>query len=637
MRARLLSLLLGLALVSSGVISGVSSGAEDEISKARRGLYGTPVVGPVSLTNSSRIDSLYRAGNLYLSLRDAIALAIENNLDVEFQRLNAPIAQTDTLRAKGGGTLRGISTSIDEVPPGLGGPGAPLVTAAATGNIGNTALAAYTSDLSIITEPPLNNSILAPAAYASGPPIPAFDPALTGTSEYLHSTTLEASPLTTGLPTLTEGAVTNNLGYSQGFGPGTQLNVGFNNVYTNAVSERNLYNPYTASSLGINITQPLLRGFGIALNRRFIRIAKNDEKINDLVFKEQLISTVSGVIRLYQDLVALDEDIANRRETLALAQRLFEDNHNKVQAGTLAPVEETRAQAQVASARQDLINAQGFADQQELIVKSVITRRFTADPMVRSAHIVPTDTLDVPDSQPEPAIDDLLASASKNRPDLLYAGIQVDNSRIYLEGSKNQLKPELDLVGTAQNNGLAGSLDPLYNPGSSVGAPTPPVLEGGYGDVLGQIARRAYPTYGIGLNLTLPLRNRVAEADVVRDEYQVRQTEVNRQRLVNSVRLEVESALVSLNRARDAYAAAVEVRKLQEQSLEIEQERYQVGLSTTFLVLQYQSFLAQARSTEIAARGTYAKSRTALDRAVGFTLEDNGVSVADAYKGIGRR
>jgi outer membrane protein TolC len=250
---------------------------------------------------------------------------------------------------------------------------------------------------------------------------------------------------------------------------------------------------------------------------------------------------------------------------------------------------------------------------------------------------VPTDTLEVPDNQPEPALDALIASANKNRPDLLYAGIQVDNSKIYLEGSKNELKPELDLVGTAQNNGLAGSLDPLYNAGSSVGSAVPPVLEGGYGDVLSQIARRAYPTYGIGLNLTLPLRNRVAEADAVRDEYQVRQTEVNRQRLANSVQLEVESALVSLNRSRDAYAAAVEARKLQEQSLEIEQERYEVGLSTTFLVLQYQSFLAQARSTEIAARGTYAKSRTALDRAVGLTLEDNGVTVADAYKGVGPR
>jgi len=629
MWARLISLLLTLTLVSPG--------AEDEISRARRGLYRAPAVAPVSFANTTRFDSLYRAGNLYLSLRDAIALAIENNLDVQFQRLNAPIAQTDTLRAKGGGTLRGIFTSVDEVPPGLGGPGAPLVTAAATGNIGNTALAAYTSDLSIITEPSLNNSVLPPGPYSSGPPIPAYDPALTGTAEYLHSTTPEVSPLTTGLPTLVENAVTGNIGYSQSFSPGTQVNVGFNNMYNNEVTERNLYNPFTNSSLGINVTQPLLRGFGIALNRRFIRIAKNDEKINDLVFKEQLISTVSGIIRLYQDLVALDEDIVNRRETLALAQRLFEDNHNKVEAGTLAPVEETRALAQVASARQDLINAQGFADQQELIVKSVITRRFTADPLVRSAHIVPTDTLDVPANPAAPSVDQLIASANKNRPDLLYAGIQVDNSKIYLEGSKNELKPELDLVGTVQNSGLAGSLDPLYSPGTSTGIPVVNVFQGGYGAVLSQIARRAYPTYGIGLNLTLPLRNRVAEADAVRDEYQLRQTEVNRQRLTNSVQLEVESALVSLNRSRDAYAAAVEARKLQEQSLQIEQERYDVGLSTTFLVLQYQSFLAQARSTEIAARATYAKSQTALDRAVGLTLENNSVSVGDAYRGVGPR
>jgi outer membrane protein len=627
MKARLLGLLLTLILVASG--------AEDEISKDRRGLYRAPVVPQVSFANTPRIDTLYRAGNLYLSLKDVIALAIENNLDVEFQRLNAPIAQTDTLRSKGGGTLRGIFTNIDEVPPGLGGPGAPLVTSAATGNIGNTALAAYTSDLSIITEPGLNNSVLPPGPYASGPPIPAFDPALVGQEQYLHSTIPEASPLVSGLPTLVQGAVTSNIGYAQGFSPGTQVNVGFDNVYTNAISERNLYNPFTASSLAINVTQPLLRGFGIALNRRFIRIAKNDEKITDLVFKEQLISTVSGIIRLYQDLVALDEDIVNRRETLAVAQRLYEDNHNKVDAGTLAHVEETRALAQVASARQDLINAEGFAAQQELIVKSVITRRFTADPLVRSAHIVPTDSIDLPVDQAKPSLDDLVAAANKNRPDLLYSGIQVDNSKISLEGSRNELKPELDLVGTVQNNGLAGSLDPLYSAGTSTGIATPPVLQGGYGDALGQILRRDYPTYGIGLNLTLPLRNRVAEADVVRDEYQLRQTQVNRQRLTNSVQLEVESALVSLNRARGAYEAAVEARKLQEESLQVEQERYDVGLSTTFLVLQYQSFLAQAKSTEIAAKATYAKSRTALDRAVGLTLENNSVSVGEAYRGSG--
>jgi outer membrane protein len=333
--------------------------------------------------------------------------------------------------------------------------------------------------------------------------------------------------------------------------------------------------------------------------------------------------------------VALDEDIVNRRETLAVAQRLYEDNHNKVDAGTLAHVEETRALAQVASARQDLINAEGFAAQQELIVKSVITRRFTADPLVRSAHIVPTDSIDLPVDQAKPSLDDLVAAANKNRPDLLYSGIQVDNSKISLEGSRNELKPELDLVGTVQNNGLAGSLDPLYSAGTSTGIATPPVLQGGYGDALGQILRRDYPTYGIGLNLTLPLRNRVAEADVVRDEYQLRQTQVNRQRLTNSVQLEVESALVSLNRARGAYEAAVEARKLQEESLQVEQERYDVGLSTTFLVLQYQSFLAQAKSTEIAAKATYAKSRTALDRAVGLTLENNSVSVGEAYRGSG--
>jgi outer membrane protein TolC len=622
MKVRLLSVLLVWSLASQA--------AGDEISQYRRGWYHSPSVGAVTFTDTPRIDSLIRAGNLYLSLQDAIALAIENNLDVEFQRLNTPIAQTDTLRARGGGSLRGIDTSVTEVPAGIGGPSAPILTAAASGSTPSTALPGYSSDLTIITEQPTNNSVLTQFPYSSGPPIPAFDPSINGTLGYEHQNTPQASTLTSGYPTLVQDTLTGNLGYNQSFSPGTQISAGFNNSWNSLTTTRNNYNPYTMSSLGVTVTQPLLRGFGIALNRRFIRIAKNDEKITDLVFKEQLISTVSGVIRLYQDLVALNEDVTNRRETLALAQRLYEDNKNKVDAGTLAPVEQTRAQAQVAAARQDLINAEGFVAQQELIVKSVLTKRFSADPLVRAAHIVPTDTIDVAASTPMPKLDDLLAEANTNRPDLLYAGVQIDNSKISLEGSRNELLPELDLVGTAQNSGLAGSLNPNYQPLSG-STPAPDPFLGNYGDTLAQIARFNYPTYEVGINLTLPLRNRVAQADVIRDELQVRQSEINRQRLINLVRLEVEDAVVALDRSRAAYEAAVEARKLQEESLTIEQERYAVGLSTTFLVLQYQSFLAQARSTEIAAKSTYAKARTALDRAVGVTLDRNNVSVSSAY------
>ena len=629
MRARLLSLLL--------VSTFVSQAAEDQISADRRGLYRTPEVAPVSLSNSPRIDGLVRAGNLYLSLEDAVALAIENNLDVQWDRLNVPISQTDTLRAKGGGLLRGIPTTLTEVPVGIGGPSAPLITAAASGTTPTSTLPGYSSDLSIITTSQTTSNLLPYSSFGTGPPVPVFDPAVVGQVQIERGSTPETNLLSYGTPVLTARQLIGNIGYQQGFSTGTQFSGFFNNDFENTNSTTSFYDPYSTSSLGFNITQPLLRGFGIKVNRRFIRIAKNNEKITDLLFKEQLIQTVSGTIRLYQDLVALSEDVTNRQDTLALAQRLYEDNKNKVDVGTLAPVELTRAQAQVAAARQDLINARGFVRQQELILLSVITRRFTADAALHSVHLVPTSNLDTPTDLPTPETGELIRTANANRPDLLSAGIQIENSHIALEGSKNELLPEVDLVGGYSDTGLSGMANRGYQ--SVTGTPLPTNLnyQGNYGDVLSQLGRQSFPTFSVGLNLNLPLRNRVGEADVVRDELQVRQNEVRRQQLANQVRLEVEDAVVALQRARDAYDAAVEVRKLQEESLKIEQERYGVGLSTTFLVLQYQSYLAQARTTEIAAKATYAKARTALDRATGATLERNNVSVADAAAGKARK
>jgi outer membrane protein TolC len=619
-----------IALLALAAVA-LAQAEEYSINNYRRGLYRAPQVPPASLSDSPRIETLIRAGNLYLSVHDAIELAIENNLDVYFQRLNPQIAQTDILRAKGGGLLRGITTGVSEVPSGIGGPGAPLINAAASGSVQNTNALNYTSDLAIISEGQTNSSVLPSTPFSNGPAVPIFDPAVVGTISSGHQSVPQTNVVTAGSPNLITRSTLADISYVQGFGPGTQILGSFNNSFISTNSVRSRYNPYSIGSLGVTITQPLLRGFGVALNRRFIRIAKNDEKISDLVFKQQLISTVSGVIRLYQDFLALTEDMKVKQQTLEAAQKLYEDNKNKVDVGTLAPVEVTRAQAQVAAARQDLINSQGYVQQQELILKSVLTKRFTADPVIRSARIVPTDQLQPP-SGPSPSEDELLREANANRPDLLYSGIQIENAEVSLEGSRNQTKPQLDLIGILQNNGLAGPLNPLFTPLTGTGQ-LDTTFVGNYGDVLGQLFRRNYPTYQIGVNLTLPLKNRVAEADAIRDELQLRQAQIRRQQLTNQARLEVEDALVALERTRAAYEAAVEARKLQEESYAIEQERYNVGLSTTFLVLQYQSLVAQSRSTEITAKSNYAKAQTALDRAVGLTLDRNNVSVADAYKG----
>jgi outer membrane protein TolC len=417
-----------------------------------------------------------------------------------------------------------------------------------------------------------------------------------------------------------------NAGLVQAFSSGAQLNLSFDNSHQSLNALDTNYNPYTGSSLGLNITQPLLRGFGPALNRRFIRIANNDRKITDLLFQQQLIATVYGIIRLYTDFVALYEDVKVKQENLNAAEKLYSDTKAQVDEGTLAPVEMTRANAQVFSTRQDLINAGGVLEEQQAILKNLLTKSGNADPEVQAATIIPTDLLNIPEKEEIRPIQDLFAEALANRPDLSQAGLQIENSQIGLKGSRNALLPEVDLVGILQNNGLAGPLNPL--------APTSDApFTGGYGSVLDQLFARKYPTYGIGVQMTLPIRNRIAEADLARDELQLRQSEVRLRQLQNEARLEVEDAVIAMRRARSSYEAAVQARRFQQESLEAEQMKYEVGASTAFFVIQYESLLAQAKSTEVAAKSAYVKARAALERATGSILTTHQISMEAGVKG----
>jgi len=597
-----------------------------------RGDFKPGSVSSSDFRDSPRIGSLIRAGQLYLSLQDAIALALENNLDLELERYGVRMATADTYRAQGGGVLRGVPLTVNEAPAGIGGPsGSPLLTAAATGSTPQSIVSASVTDTQLIAEAQDSLAVTGTFPFANGPLVPLFDPTLTGELLGQRSNVPQTNTLNTNSTDFTSNSFTGNFGYLQGFSPGTQISAGFQNQYQDQNAYRNLFNPYSQSSLGVTVTQPLLRGFGSELNRRFIHIAKNSEKISDYVFQQQAISTVSGVIRLYDDLVSLNADVKVKQETLATAQRLLEDNKNKVDQGTLAPIEATRAEAQVASAQQDLINSEGYLRQQELILKTVLARNWGDDPLVHNARIVPTDTLGL-EPLPTQTPAEIVGQALANRPEYQAAKLQLTNTQISLKGTKNELLPEIDLVGTYQAAGIAGA----YNPGSAVGTAFPGV-SGNYGTVLDQILKGTYPTYSVGINLTLPVRNRVAQADVARDELQVRQTQVRLKQLENQIRAEVEDALIALQRTRAAYEAATQTTRLQQQSLDIEQEKFDVGLSTNFLVIQYQSYLAQARSTEVAALDAYAKAKVQFERSVGSTLTVHNVSIDEAFKGVVQR
>ncbi len=595
--------------------------------------YRAPAAPRISLDNSSRIDSLIRAGQLYLSLQDAVALAIENNLDIELQRFGPRLAESDTLRAHGGGLLRGIPLTIRQLPAGVGGPGAPLLSTVG-GTAPSTNLPSNSADLASITEQTTDLSVLGSTPLSPGSRLPSYDPAIVGVLNWQRQSTPQANTVSSGTTALDSSNLIGNLSLQKSFESGGTVNLGYNNARQNSNTLRADYNPYLTSTLGLTVTQPLLQGFGIATNRRFITIAKNNERITDYVFRQQLIETVSSVVRLYWDMVSLVEDVRVKEQANALAKKLFEDNKLQVEVGTLAPLELKRAQAEVARSRQDLTNSQHLVLQQELLLKNVLTRTGNSDPLLHAARIVPLDRIEIPAQEDVQPVQDLLAKAMEARPDLAQARIQIDNSNVSLRGSKSALLPELDFIGSIQNSALSGQVNNATSPAGSPLTRTPdPFFIGGFGNTLGQLFGHNFPNYAVGVQLNIPLYNRVARADVIRDELQVRQSEVRLQQLGNQVRLEVENALVALERARETYDAAVETRQLQEEALGAERERYAVGASTSFFVIQYQRDLEQARSTEVIAKNNYAKARNALDRATGDILARNRIEIQEAYRG----
>ena len=585
-----------------------------------------PMQRPVTFDNSPRIRELLRAGSIYLSLQDALALAIENNLDIELQRFTIPQGDTEFKRAQGGGLVRGLNYTLSEVPTGVGGPLSPLVTnPAATGSATNgTSVPSNALELGTLGEPQTNYSMQGTIPQSNGTAVPIFDPAIVGQLNWNHQTTPVANPSAYGTPSLVTQGFTANAGVQQGFMTGGQASLNFDNNHQSANALNSAYNPYTGSSLGLTFTQPLLRGFGRSLNSRFIRIAANERRITSMLFHQQLIATVYGVTRLYTDFVALYEDEKVKEETVRAAQKLLSDTKAQVDEGTLAPVEATRANAQVFSTQQDLINASGLLEEQEAILKNVLTR--SQDDAIRSARLVPTATLEIPATDEIRPVQDLLDEAIANRPDLGQAHLQVENNLIGLQGAKNATLPEVDLVGIAQNNGLAGPTTGF------LAGPNQP-YSGGYGSVLGQVLARDYPTYGVGVQVTLPIHNRIAEADLARDEINTKQAQIRVTQLQNQARLEVEDALIALRRSRASYDAAVQARKFQQESLEAEQAKFEVGASTAFFVIQYESLLAQAKSTEVAAKSSYVKARAALQRATGSIVSDNNISIDNAIKG----
>ena len=582
--------------------------------------YRPRTVAPPTMGNSGRLDSLLRAGNLYLSLADTIALALENNLDIAIQRYGPQLADAAVLQAEAGGFARGVSTSV------TAGPSSSSVSS--SGTTPGTNLNA-SSQASTGTASAVGSTVL----QSSGPSIPNLDPALTGTLSWAHQTTPESSAFLTGNNELVQRQAISNFGIQQSFLTGTTVSLGLNNNSTTANNPRNDFNPATNSSLGIAITQHLLQGFGTALNSRQIRIAKNNREVSDLTFKLQVETTVAAVMTLYWDLVAFNENVRVAREAVTSATRLWNDNKRQVEVGTLAPIEVTRAEAQIATGEQQLTIAQTQVLQQETILKTALSRTGVASPGIREAHIIPTDQINVPDTLPITPIQDTMAMALSSRPELAQSRIQLQNQELTIRGSKNSLLPTLDAVVSFSNSALAGQPSTLPAPAGTAHSNNPFFI-GGYGQVLTQLFQRNFPNYSLGFNLNIPIRNRAAQAQVISDELTLRQQQLGLQRLENQVRTDVVNAGIAVTQARAQYQAASKSRVLQAATLDAEQKKLALGASTIYNVIQDQQALTAAESSEVAAKAAYYKAKVELDRATGQILTNNDISLDEAFRGV---
>jgi outer membrane protein TolC len=467
----------------------------------------------------------------------------------------------------------------------------------------------------------------------TGSAIPTLDPSLQGFMRWQHQTTPQSSSFITGTNAFIQRNDIGAFQYTQGFLTGSTVTFGYSGTALTSNNRSADFNPSTQGSASFNLTQHLLQGFGIAVNSRQIHIAKNQRELSDLVFKQQVIETTAAIMNLYWDLVAFNEDVRVKREALATSQRLYNDNKKQVEVGTLAPIEIVRAEAEVASREQDLTISETQVLQQETILKNALSKNGVASPSVAEARIVPTDHMQMPATEPIQPLQDLMANALRARPELSQNRITIEDQKISIKGSKSALLPTLDLVASLANNGLAGqpsNLPPVFPTSPHTGNP---FFIGGTSTLLSQVFSRNFPDYGIGFNLNIPIRNRSAQADITTDELTLRQQEIGLQRLQNQVRVEVQNAVIGVQQTRARYQAAQKARVLQEQTVDAEQKKYELGASTIYNVILTQRDLAQAQSNDVAAMAAYSKARVEFDRATGQTLDRNNISLDEAFRG----
>ena len=578
--------------------------------------YSPDYVPEPVLANSPRLDRLIREGKLYLSLKDSIDLALENNLDLAIARYNLPIANTDILRTQAGGFFRGVNTGVVQGTPGGGvggfGTGAPGAGAGGTTSGAGGAGAGASG--------------LVQSTLGTGTAVSSYDPSISANVGDEHQTSPVVNQAVYGVPSLQLNTGQFNLNYSQAFATGTSINFSFNNARQTTNSPFFTLSPTLTSAYRFSIQQELLAGFGFGPNLRYLRIAKNNKKISDIAFKDQVIATITQIENMYWDLVSAYEQTQVNEQSSAFAKQTLENARKQLQLESIPEMDVLRAEAEVSKRDQDLTVARTSLQFQETLMKNAITKSLD-DPILEAMPVIPTDRMQAVQPQVNESIQDLITVALHGRPELAESDVDLVNRQISRRAARNALLPSLSLVGFYSGAGLAGPLNPMCSDGCNANVPSD------FGGALLNTFNNSSPDYYVGLNLNIPLRNRVAKADQYRSELEYRQAELRLEQLKKQVRIEVRNAQYAVEQTGARVVAARKARDLAQRTFDITKKEQDLGSGSSYQTLSAQKDLALAELDLVTAMTVFEKAKVELDRSTGATLEHNGIQLENAVSG----
>ncbi len=578
--------------------------------------YLAVTVPPIRLSNSERIRALVRSGMLYLTAQDAIALALENNIDIEVSRYNPFISQWNLERSQAGGALPGVPSGASQAGSVASGQGVAGSQAAAGVSVPGTRSNGGGSNATVSQIGPVTQNL---------------DPILQENSTFSHLSAPQPDEVQSGVFNLVQTTHVYSGSYQQGYLAGGIASVSYSEHYLGENASSDLLNPTVAPSLSVSVQQNLLRGFGVAANARTITVARMNRNTTELNFKTQVVSVVSQVLNAYYTLAADYEDLRAKRSASETAQTFVNDVKRQIEIGSVAPSDLISAESQAASSAQAAVDSDATLQQQELSLKNLISRTGPSDSDFANVRIVPIDSIAIPATDDLLPIDQMVKQALVNRSDLASEVAGEKANEVNSLGTRNGILPTLTVFGVESDAGLAGVPKTINEDGLTESGNK--YFSGGIGTALGQVFRRNFPTQSGGAFYQQPIHNRQAQADYAIDLLQLRQTQLSNRKDFNQVEVDVRNGVVALRQARARFDAALKNRELQRDLFDAEQRRFRLGASTPYNVALQQRDLISAQSSAVAALVAYSNARVSLDQTLGITLEANHISMDEVKSG----